>query len=178
MEAILPIMTALGHFLVVSGVLLLVFFVLVAFSALRDKLEEPPPFAGHSSTGTPTAPRPGRKDVPAPDPLAPLDTFAAFEAEVGRLAVRENGQLMEIEHAIIGLCEEAGEVAGLVKKGLYYDVKIDPEKFEEECGDVLNYLTVLCRHNGSSLQAVAEANRAKLRKRFPNGFTKGGGIRG
>jgi NTP pyrophosphatase (non-canonical NTP hydrolase) len=178
MESILPIMTALGHFIIVSGVLLLVFFVLVAFSAFRDKLEEPPPFAGHSSAGTPTGPRPGRKDAPAPDPLVPLDTFAAWEAEVARLYMGSDGNEQDIQAFALGLAGEAGEVVELVKKGCYHNKKIDPEDFDAECGDVLWYLTALCRKNNTTLQAVAETNRAKLRKRFPNGFVKGGGIRG
>jgi hypothetical protein len=42
---------------------------------------------------------------------------------------------------------------------------------------VLWYLSNLCRILGVDLEQVAISNIEKLRKRYPDGFVKGGGIR-
>lgn len=77
----------------------------------------------------------------------------------------------------LGLTGEAGEVAELVKKALYHDVPYSDEDMEKELGDVLWYLTAVARECGLSLADIAQQNLEKLRKRYPDGFVPGGGIR-
>ena len=75
-------------------------------------------------------------------------------------------------HWTIGLVEEAGEVAGLIKKELYHGHARDDKKFLNECGDVLFYLTCLIHDRGYELKDAMQANIDKLEKRYPNGFTR------
>jgi NTP pyrophosphatase (non-canonical NTP hydrolase) len=70
----------------------------------------------------------------------------------------------------IGLVEEAGEVAGVVKKELYHGHSRNHEKFLNECGDVLFYLTCLLYDRGFTLNHAMDANAKKIQERYPNGF--------
>jgi len=72
----------------------------------------------------------------------------------------------------IGLTEEAGEVAGVIKKELYHGHPRNDEKFLSECGDVLFYLTSLLYDRGYHLDHAMHACTKKLEKRYPNGFSK------
>lgn len=72
---------------------------------------------------------------------------------------------------VIGLAGEAGEVADLVKKGVYHQQGIDLEKLIKELGDVLWYVSAICTNMGLSLEEVANANIEKLRARFPEGYS-------
>lgn len=71
----------------------------------------------------------------------------------------------------IGLVEEAGEVAGVVKKELYHGHPRNDEKFLNECGDLLFYLTCLLHDRGYGLDAAMRASILKLQKRYPHGFS-------
>lgn len=72
---------------------------------------------------------------------------------------------------VIGLTEEAGEVASLVKHKYCHNEDIPVEKFIEECGDVLWYLSALSCVLGVPFAMVADANISKLDKRFKNGYS-------
>lgn len=75
----------------------------------------------------------------------------------------------EIIHWVVGLTEEAGEVASLVKHKYFHKENIPNSKMAEELGDVLWYLAALCTALGISLQDVATINISKLLERFPDG---------
>lgn len=75
----------------------------------------------------------------------------------------------EILHWVIGLTEEAGEVASLIKHKYFHGEQIGNEKIAEELGDVLWYLSALCTVFEIPLSSVAEANVLKLATRFENG---------
>lgn len=87
------------------------------------------------------------------------------------------------DHAIVyptlGLTNEAGEVAGKVKKifrdrdGVVSDE--DREALKGELGDVLWYLTQICTDLGLSLEEVAQANIDKLFSRLERGQIRGDG---
>lgn len=68
------------------------------------------------------------------------------------------------------LCAEAGEVAQLVERDVFGRDRHgpqDPEHLKLELGDVLWYLAAIAGSVGMSLQEVAEANIAKLQRRYP-----------
>jgi NTP pyrophosphatase (non-canonical NTP hydrolase) len=72
---------------------------------------------------------------------------------------------------VIGLLGEAGEIAEAIKKHIFHGHGLDLEKLTKELGDVSwyhNHLTV--RTAKTSLDAVYEANIAKLKTRYPEGF--------
>ncbi|MBV6395404.1 MAG: hypothetical protein HFACDABA_00980 [Anaerolineales bacterium] len=88
-----------------------------------------------------------------------------------------------IGHAVIyptlGLANEAGEVAGKLKK-VFRDKggQISDETraaLAAELGDVLWYLAQVCTELGVSLDDVAEANLAKLLDRQQRGKIQGDG---
>lgn len=83
-----------------------------------------------------------------------------------RMAVKR-GVAMSVDTAAQGLCSEAGEVAGLVKKVWERDQPIDRTKMLHELGDTAFYLSVMAQRCGFSLEEVLSANVDKLEQRFP-----------
>ncbi len=77
----------------------------------------------------------------------------------------------------LGLAGEAGEVVDMIKKATFHGIPLDREKFINELGDVLWYIGCLGEALDVGIEDIAQANTAKVRKRYPNGFKKGGGIR-
>lgn len=73
-----------------------------------------------------------------------------------------------LSHMIIGLCEEAGEVAGLLKR-YYRGDGLPKVKLMEEFGDVLWYLVNAADLMGLSLEEILEYNRLKLEGRYNRG---------
>ncbi len=71
----------------------------------------------------------------------------------------------------LGLAGEAGEVANLVKKGVFHRHGLDKSSLKKELGDVLWYATTLCTYLGLDLGEVMKANIDKLQLRYPAGFT-------
>ena len=73
---------------------------------------------------------------------------------------------------ILGLAEEAGEVAGLMKRQLRNnsrDVgKVTRVRYIEELGDVLWYLAACCDQVGTSLEEIWDYNKIKLERRYGN----------
>lgn len=91
--------------------------------------------------------------------------------------------VIETNHPIVyptlGLTNEAGELAGKVKK-IFRDrdgqiTEADREALKGELGDVLWYLTQICTQLDLSLAEVAQANIAKLSSRRERGKISGDG---
>ena len=96
---------------------------------------------------------------------------------------RATAKYPAIGHAVIyptlGLVNEAGEVAGKIKK-VFRDNsgEISSETraaLQAELGDVLWYLAQTCTELGISLDEVAESNIAKLLDRQARGKIQGDG---
>lgn len=107
-----------------------------------------------------------------------LDTFAAYQRES-----RKTWSEIPTDHPIVyptlGLANEAGEVAGKIKK-IFRDKggqisAEDREALKQELGDVLWYLTQICTELGLTLEEVAEANITKLFSRQARGVIRGDG---
>lgn len=73
-----------------------------------------------------------------------------------------------LSHAAMGLAEEAGEVAGVVKRHVGYGQPLDREKLCRELGDALWYLCRLADEAGIGADEVMSVNVAKLRARYPD----------
>ncbi|MDD3083697.1 MAG: nucleoside triphosphate pyrophosphohydrolase family protein [Candidatus ainarchaeum sp.] len=85
----------------------------------------------------------------------------------------------EIAYYALGLTDEAGEVAGKIKK-LYRDKNgiLDEEYKKEiakELGDVIWYLSQLCTKLGLNFEEVADMNIQKLYNRMDRNKLKGNG---
>jgi NTP pyrophosphatase (non-canonical NTP hydrolase) len=84
-----------------------------------------------------------------------------------------------IIYPTLGLINEAGEVAGKIKK-IFRDKAgdisaADRDALRDELGDVLWYLTQICTNLDLSLEEVAEANLEKLFDRQARGKIQGDG---
>ena len=75
-------------------------------------------------------------------------------------------------HGSIGLCTETGELQDAIKKELIYGREMDRVNIVEESGDLLWYLALVLDSVGSNMEEAMLLNIAKLKKRFPNGFTE------
>lgn len=82
----------------------------------------------------------------------------------------------ELPNYALGLVCEAGEFGDMVKKHLYQGHTLDLDKCKEELGDVLWYLANICNVLNIDLAEVAKGNVEKLKKRYPNGFSKSDSI--
>jgi NTP pyrophosphatase (non-canonical NTP hydrolase) len=96
---------------------------------------------------------------------------------------RKTARYPSIGHPVIyptlGLANEAGEVAGKVKK-IFRDNEgrigeAERAALQGELGDVLWYLAQVCTELDLSLEAVAEANITKLYSRLERGMIGGEG---
>lgn len=97
-----------------------------------------------------------------------------YQVEAKRTLIDAPGTFSDMDIMIIwnaiGLAGEAGEVANLVKKGIFHRHGLDVDKVLDELGDVLWYVSSLCDELGFSLEDVMAYNIDKLRKRYPDGF--------
>ena len=100
-------------------------------------------------------------------------TLSEVQTEVSRQLNRDYGD-RHIEDVrsmvLLGLAEEAGEVAGLMKRVLR-DFPKDKERatkenFIDEMGDVLWYLAASCTVFQTSLDEIWEHNIKKLKERY------------
>ena len=83
-----------------------------------------------------------------------------------------------LEYTILGLVNEAGEVAGAYKKILRGDKALDENarlNLAKECGDTLWYLSQVVRELGFDLETIAQMNIDKLNDRMNRGVIKGDG---
>ena len=77
-----------------------------------------------------------------------------------------------LSNGVMGLCGESGEVIDIVKKHLHHGHELDKKHIFEELGDVMWYIAELCTTLDFKLEDVMIANIEKLKKRYPEGFSK------
>ena len=108
------------------------------------------------------------------DPIAD-NTLPMTMEEYEQLAARTLNPSLSRDQRLLdaaaGLAEEAGEVLGLVRKHFFMDHPLDPARVTTELGDALWCLTAAAGALGITLEDVAAANIAKLRKRYPTGYS-------
>ena len=76
-------------------------------------------------------------------------------------------------HAALGVVTEASELADEIRRSVYYAKDLDTLNIQEELGDMLFYMEAIRRRllPGVGWQGIVDANREKLRTRYPEGFT-------
>ena len=74
-----------------------------------------------------------------------------------------------LNHAVYGMCSEAGEVAGILQK-VYQGHDFDREHCLKEISDILWFISEACDYLDASIGDVMELNINKLRARYPDGF--------
>jgi NTP pyrophosphatase (non-canonical NTP hydrolase) len=75
-----------------------------------------------------------------------------------------------VEHAILKLAGEAGELADHLAKYRYQRHDWDVQHVALEAGDVLWHVAELAAGLGMKLSEIGHRNIEKLRKRYPDGF--------
>ena len=107
-----------------------------------------------------------------------IEDFNTYQKES-----RKTAGVVYMNHPVVyptmGLVNEAGEVAGKVKK-LFRDKQgviseEDRQALKHELGDVLWYLAQICTELDLTLQEVAETNLTKLFSRLERGTIQGDG---
>lgn len=86
----------------------------------------------------------------------------------------QNNELTNDErlyHALFGIASEAGEICGAYQKK-YQGHTVYFGDIAKEMGDLLWFLSELADCLGVELADVAKANIAKLRIRYPGGFSE------
>lgn len=99
------------------------------------------------------------------------DIFREFRRNVDELFVKPEGFKERLAHAALGACTEAGEIGSSVKAVWIYGRQIDFDNLIEEVGDCLFYLQAIGLECGFDLDDAMRENIAKLRKRYPNGYS-------
>lgn len=102
-----------------------------------------------------------------------MSTLKDVQSEVERQIIRDYGELKTTSlqaNVMLGLAEESGEVAGLMKRVMRNFPKdrerCTKQNFIDEMGDVLWYLTACCYVIGTDLEEVWEHNIQKLKARY------------
>lgn len=90
-----------------------------------------------------------------------------------KLAMRTASSLSKDQlllNGVMGLCGEGGECIDIMKKHLFQGHPLDADELLDELSDVLWYAAIVAEGLGTTLDAVAEHNVEKLRRRYPDGF--------
>ena len=100
------------------------------------------------------------------DPVWP--TYEQFVTNL----VKERGETSKnLEHMVIGICGEAGELADGIKKNSIYGKPLERANIIEEFGDLEFYMAGLRQMLGISRYETLAANVAKLGVRYKNGYS-------
>jgi NTP pyrophosphatase (non-canonical NTP hydrolase) len=97
-------------------------------------------------------------------------TLAEYEAHAAKTTNAKLSDRDRLLDSAAGLAEEAGEILSLVRKHTFQAKTLERDRISEELGDALWCLAMTARHAGTSLEEVAQANVAKLRARYPEGY--------
>lgn len=102
--------------------------------------------------------------------------LSQFQTYVNHLFVKRREGIEGPLHATVGMSGESAECLDLVKKSWVYGKPLDIAKLQEEAGDTLHYLVMLCITQGWTLEDLAANNKAKLDLRYPTGYTDAAAI--
>ena len=98
-------------------------------------------------------------------------TFDDYQSAASRTLNPSLDDRERLVDAAAGLAEEAGEVLGLVRKHVYMNHELDRGRIVKELGDALWCIAAVAGAVGVTLDDVAASNLAKLRQRYPDGYT-------
>ena len=96
--------------------------------------------------------------------------------EYKKLAMKTlNPELSERDvliNGVMGLCGESGEAIDIVKKHLAQGHPLDKEALAKELGDICWYVAETAQVLGYDLETIMTMNIEKLKKRYPDGFSR------
>jgi NTP pyrophosphatase (non-canonical NTP hydrolase) len=99
------------------------------------------------------------------------ETFRSYQASAARTEKPLANPKDRMQHAILGILSEAGELASAIKRHAIYDQVLDEQNVAEELGDLLFYVALMANALRLDLGRIATGNLEKLRLRYPEGFT-------
>lgn len=102
--------------------------------------------------------------------------FVTYEQFVTNLVKERGDRSMNLEHMVIGICGEAGEVADGIKKNSIYGKPLDQKNIIEELGDLEFYMAGLRQMLGISRYETLGANVRKLQARYKGGYSDAAAI--
>lgn len=82
------------------------------------------------------------------------------------------GEAAEVLELAMKLAVKAGQIADALKKFLHHEHDPDREAMKKELGDQLWYIQAIANRYNLTLEEIALANIEKLKKRYPNGWTR------
>jgi NTP pyrophosphatase (non-canonical NTP hydrolase) len=97
--------------------------------------------------------------------------FSEYQALARRTISAPLDQRERLTMTALGLMGEAGECGEAIKKHVYHGHPLDREALAKEIGDVLWYVAMLADSCDLDLGSIAAGNIAKLRARYPEGFS-------
>ncbi len=96
--------------------------------------------------------------------------------EYQKLAMKTlNPELSERDvliNGVMGLCGESGEAIDIVKKHLAQGHPLDKEALAKELGGICWYVAETAQVLGYDLETIMTMNIEKLKKRYPDGFSR------
>ncbi len=97
-----------------------------------------------------------------------LADYQSLSARTANPALTPDDRLLD---AAAGLAEEAGEILARVRKHRFQQRELDRDALVTELGDALWCLAMVATSLDVKLDDVAARNLAKLRVRYPDGFS-------
>jgi NTP pyrophosphatase (non-canonical NTP hydrolase) len=94
-----------------------------------------------------------------------------YELAVEATASKELDDEEILVNSALGLAGESGEIADFIKKYKFHGKPFDRDYVVKELGDILWYVTWMAQTINSSLEEVMLVNMAKLKARYPDGFS-------
>jgi len=91
-----------------------------------------------------------------------------FQSLIGRVDVRS----IRLLHGAMGLDTESGEIMDSMKRHIIYGSDLNVVNIREELGDIMWYVALICDELGLTIEQICEDNIAKLRKRYPDKFSR------
>jgi len=98
--------------------------------------------------------------------------FNEYQQLAERTAQNEMPYDEQLKNAVFGMVGEVGEFVDLIKKHIYHGHELDMEKVKLELGDIGWYWQRFASILDLELDEVAVANIAKLKARYPAGFSE------
>lgn len=97
-------------------------------------------------------------------------TFKDYQRQARRTQNPNLSPKEQLEHALWGLSAEVGEICGIHQKK-HQGHLVNIPNLRKEVGDVLWFIAELCDVYKFDLGMIAEENIAKLKRRYPDGFS-------
>lgn len=90
----------------------------------------------------------------------------------GRLAKEWEDYDPNFLHAVLGIDTESAELLELLRASPIMDAPSLKKKIQDEAGDLLWYVALLLKTAGIDFEQAFEKNIAKLKARYPEGFSQ------